>query len=238
MFPKSWKKHAAAAALAIMATAGAVAAPVVTVAFDGPSDLVGPSQTNTRYTEQRFSFTPSGGDAVVDMSYCTVGVEYCATGNSTGQLQALNGAAVRITPVNEWFQLFSLDASFLPSPLFPSFSGFGFGLMLSGTTLGGGSVSQLLELVESSVLPGDFEFSSYTANADMTQLTSLTLSACYITGGSCITDAALLAADGLLPTDLQFTVDNLSMSIPEPSAAWLAVLSLGALVATRRRSAR
>lgn len=238
MFPKSWKKHAAAAALALMATASAVAAPVVTVAFDGASDLVGPGQTNTRYTEQRFSFTPSGGDAIIDASYCSVGVEYCATGNSTGQLQALNGASVTITPVNEWFQLFSLDASFLPSPQFPSLSGYTFGLMLSGTTLGGGSVSQLLELVESSVLPGDFEFSSYTANADMTKLTSLTLSACYITGGSCTTDAAVLAADFLLPTDLQFTVDNLNMSIPEPSAAWLAALSLGALVATRRRSAR
>ncbi|MDT7834934.1 NF038120 family PEP-CTERM protein [Aquabacterium sp. OR-4] len=226
-----------ATAIALTASTAALAAPVATVGFEGAFDLIGPGQTNTQYTEQRFSFTPAGGDALIDTSSCAVGVEYCATGNSSTHLQALNGASVTIRPVNEWFQLHSLDASFLPSPSL-SLSGYSFGLLLSGTTLGGGSVSQLLELVESAVLPGDFEFSSYTGAADMTRLTSLTLSACYITGGGCITDAAGLAADFLLPSDLQFSVDNLSMSIPEPSAIWLAALSLGALVATRRRSTR
>lgn len=234
MFKKSWAKRLAAGAAALLASSTVLAAPT-TVDFETAFDLVGPTQASTFYDEQGFRFTPTGGDALLDVSSCALGVEYCARGNSSVYLSALNGASVTIS-AGRWFEVSSLDASFLPSPSI-GLTGYQFKLSLSGTTLGGGTVSQLLELVENSALPGDYDFSSYTADPAMTHLTSLTLSACYFTNGACVTDAATLAADGLLVSDLQFAVDNLTMSIPEPSAAWLAALSLGALVATRRRGA-
>lgn len=239
MFTFSLKPRRIAAAVLFASASAALAAPVV-VDFESapPLTVVGPTQPDTSYLESGVRFTPSGSDAVVDMSFCALGSDSCISNNAGVYLTALNGAEVTIT-AERWIGLNSFDASFFPLPT-PAglFAGMNFGLKLTGTLWGGGTVEQTVALVEDVNIPGDFLFSSYTGDSSMTVLSSLTLSACYFeTASSCVRSGAAFAAAGLLFNDMQFAIDNLSLSIPEPSAAWLVVLGLMGAAATRRRSA-
>lgn len=231
------KRATAAAMVATWALAGIAQANPVVVDFEfaPPLTLVGPGQPDASYTESGITFTPTGGDAAVDLSYCGFG-ESCITNNQGTYLMALNGAEITIT-TQRVFSINSIDASFLPLPT-PAglFAGSPMGLKLVGTLWDGGLVQTTLSLLEDPAADGDFVFSSYGFISPLFR--SLTLGACVVINGDCVRDGAGFDAAGYLFNDLQFAIDNLSLSIPEPSALWLVALSLGGLAFTRRRSAQ
>lgn len=226
-----------AATLPALFVAPAMALPTVNVDFESapPLTLVGPSQPDPSFSESGFVFTPSGGDAQVDLSFCALGAESCISNNGGSYLTAFNGAQVTISS-NRWFILESFDASFFPSPLPPGFfSGQAFGLQLNATLFGGGSGSAVVALQEDS-WPGDFVFSAYLGALGTSQLTSVTLSACWFDGsGDCVRGGPDFDAENLQENDLAFAIDNLVMAVPEPSAFWMAALGIAAVGARRRK---
>lgn len=216
----------------------AIATPT-TVDFElaPPLTVVGPTQPDTSYTESGVRFTPSGNDAIVDLSFCLIGGESCISNNDSVYLTALNGAEVTVK-TGRIFSLVGLDAAFFPLPdPVGLFSGFGFGLKLTGTKWAGGTVEQTVRLAEDTASPGDFLFSRYAGAVDFDALASLTLGACWFDGPSCVRGGTAFDDFGVLTNDLQFAVDNLQLEAPEPSALWLVGLSLAALALTRRRVA-
>jgi PEP-CTERM motif len=228
-----------AAALLCASLPPAMAAPLL-IDFElaPPLTVIGPTQPDASYTEGGLQFTPTGGDAVVDLSFCAIGAESCIANNASVYLTALNGAQVTISGTQA-FTLHALDAAFFPLPTpVGLFAGLPMGLSMVGSLWGGGTVSQTLALAEDSAFAGDFIFSSYAAQG-MTALSSLTLSACVFTGPTCETSGAAFDALGLLSNDLQFAIDNLSITaVPEPAALWLLALGAVGLAGTRRRQAR
>jgi PEP-CTERM motif len=235
MLPKLPKPRLLAAALLSASAITAMANPVV-IDFESapPLTLVGPTQTDTQYTEGGVTFTPSGGDAQVDLSFCALGFESCISNNDTTYLSAFNGATVTIS-TSHWFTLDKLDAAFFPAPTPAGFySGLSFGLHVAGTLLGGGTAEATLNLIED-VFAGDFLFSSY-AGLGTAQLQSVTFSACWFdSSNACVRGGSEFDAAFLLGNDLAFALDNVAVSIPEPSALWLAGLGLAGLAANRRR---
>jgi hypothetical protein len=237
MLTKSAKRQLLAVAVYSASLASAFAGPVV-VDFESapPLTVVGPTQPDQSYQESGVPFTPSGGDALVDMSFCAVGAEFCITNNNTVYLTAINGAEVTMS-ADRWFTLDSLDAAFYPTPSV-NFTGYSFGLSLLGTLWGGGTVQATLSLLEDVNSAGDFLFSSF-GGLGSAQLSSVTFGACVFDAGSCVRNGAMFGgANGLLFNDLEFAIDNLAVSIPEPSALWLVALGIAGLASTRRRVTR
>lgn len=239
MFTPSPRARLLAAAMLSFGLGTAAAAPTV-VDFEAapPLTLVGPTQPDLFYQEGDVRFTPADGDALVDLSFCAIGAESCITNNNGVYLTALNGAQVTITG-KQAFTLHALDAAFFPLPVPPTlFAGLPMGLSMVGSLWGGGAVSQVLALAEDPAAPGDFVFSSYTP-VGLTALASVTLSACYfVSAASCVSSGADFDAAGLLHNDMQFAIDNLSISaVPEPTAPALLALGVAAL-SLRRRQAR
>ena len=232
-----WARCVARASfLAIIAAPALAAATVVTFESAPPLTLVGPGQSDASYVESGMTFTPSGGDAAVDLSFCAVGADSCITNNPGTYLTALNDATVTITaPIA--FSISALDAAFFPLPT-PAglFAGSLMGLNVVGTLWDGGSYETTLALLEDPAAPGDFVFSSYSLGTPM--LRSVTLGACAYIGTDCVRGGIDFTRAGYQVNDLQFAIDNLSLTVPEPSALWLMALSLGGLTLTRRRSAR
>ena len=178
-------------------------------------------------------FTPAGGDALVDASFCDPVTEFCAVGNATSYLTALNDAEVTLVHVSRVFSLSTFDASFAP-PAFLDFSGVHVHLSLVGTKVDGSTVGGLVDLVEGA--NGNFNFStSNLANLfgdTFSLLTSLTFSACFETGlNQCERGGEFL-------NSAQFAIDNLALEIPEPSVLWLTAFGFGALALSRRRRNR
>jgi hypothetical protein len=239
MFTPLHRTGLLAAALLCASLPPAMAAPSL-IDFEQapPLTVLGPTQPDQSYTEGGLQFTPTGGDAVIDLSFCTIGAESCIANNASVYLTALNGAQVTISGTQA-FTLHALDAAFFPLPTpVGFFAGLPMGLSMVGSLWGGGTVSQTLALAEDSGFPGDFIFSTYAAQG-MTALSSLTLSACVFTGLTCETSGAAFEALGLLSNDLQFAIDNLSITaVPEPAALWLLALGAVGLAGTRRRQAR
>ncbi|WP_158219847.1 NF038120 family PEP-CTERM protein [Ideonella sp. A 288] len=204
-----------------------------------PLTVVGPGQPDASYTESGVTFTPTGSDAIVDLSSCAPALgESCIRNNFLSvYLTALNGAEVTIT-TQRAFSIDALDASFFPLPT-PAgiFANSPMGLKLVGTLWDGGLIETTLSLLEAPGVPGDFVFSSYGLPGSPL-LRSMTLGACVFIGADCVRSGVDFDAAGYLFNDLQFAIDNLSLTIPEPSALWLVALSLGGLAFTRRRSAR
>ena len=176
------------------------------------------------YQQSGFKLTPSGGDALVDASFCDPIIEFCAVGNATSFLTALNDAEVTLVHVSRVFSLSSFDASFAP-PSFLDFSGQAVRLVLTGNQVGGTVFSQLFDLEEDTL--GNFKFSTNTLSSSFGLLTSLTFSACFDTGTSC-------ERGGQFLNSAQFAIDNLAVEIPEPSVLWLTALGFGALALSRR----
>lgn len=237
MFRKSWAKSLVAGAAALLSSSTLLAAPV---GFEGAFDVIGadPQQyASSTYTEQGVQVSLTKDSAV--LGPCFGGTYACPTGNASDQLQALNNPTVRVSAAGSGhsFSLQSLDAAFLANDVV-DFHGLDLRLSVTGQILGGGTLSRLLSLVESSTTPNEFEFASYAFAPEWARLTSVSIGACLFDGSNCVNDDNSLAPFNLLANDLQFALDNITIDIPEPSAAWLVALSLGALVATRRRSAR
>ena len=241
MVVSSWVKRLIFLAFAWSAPIPAISAPML-VDFDSTSyfGIIGPSQIDTSYLESGFRFTPTREDALVDLSFCSLGSESCITNNATQYLTALNDAEINIT-ASTAFSLTGFDASFFPAPVpVGLFAGVSFGLRLTGELWdGSGNVVQIVTLIEESN-PGDFRFSSYVAASDLINLRSLTLDACWIDGAACVRGGSAFDTAGLQLNDLQFAIDNMAFDIaarvPEPDMLWLVGLSLAALVAARRRS--
>ena len=177
------------------------------------------------YQQNGFKLTPTGGDALVDASFCDPSIDFCAVGNTTSYLTALNDAEVTLVHVANLFGISSFDASFVPPSLL-DFSGVKVNLVLTGTQAGGSIFSQSFAMVEG--LFGNFEFSTTNLSKDFSLLTSLTFSACFDTGLSCERGGSFL-------NSAQFAIDNLALEIPEPSVLWLTALGFGALALSRRR---
>ncbi|MBK9363737.1 MAG: hypothetical protein IPM99_22785 [Rubrivivax sp.] len=239
MFSLSWARCLTGAAV-LSAAAISTVASATTGSFESapPLTVVGPGQADASYTEAGFTFTPTGGDALVDLSFCAVGVESCIRNNATTYLTALNGAEVTITAPRA-FSIQGLDVAFFPLPL-PApglFAGALMGLQLSGTLWDGGLATLTLPLLEDAANPGDFLFEGWSiGNSPL--FSSLTLGACAFIGPNCVRSGADFDNAGFLFNDLQFAIDNLSLTSPAPSALWLMALSLGGLALTRRRLAR
>lgn len=240
MSKPSWAQCLTGAALlaaTVMPTLAA--ATVVTFESAPPLTLVGPGQPDASYTESGVSFTPSGGDARVGTSACTVGTDSCISNNLTTYLTALNGATVTIT-AQQAFSLIGFDASFFPPPTPKGlFAGTFVGLQLLGALSGGGTFQSTVQLFEDAFAAGDFVFANYATIAPFPLLSSLTLSACVFIGPNCLRSGAAFDAAGYHLSDLQFAIDNLSVStVPEPSTHWLLALCLVGLAFTRRGAAR
>lgn len=176
------------------------------------------------YQQNGFKFTPSGGDALVDASFCDPITEFCAVGNATSYLTALNDAEVTLVHVSRVFSLSTFDASFAP-PAFLDFSGIAVRLVLTGTQVSGSIIDQSFDLVEGNF--GNFNFSSNSLSDSFGLLKSLTFSACFFDGTSCVRGGEFL-------NSAQFSIDNLAVEIPEPSVLWLTALGFGALALSRR----
>lgn len=220
MCNKSWARHLIGAAV-LAATVPVVAAPMIDFEPEQRFVFAGDS-----YAQAGFLVTPSGGgDALVDFSTCDPASEYCAVGNATSYLTALNDAQLTITSANgDFFNLGSFDASFFPSPWL-DFTGSMFRLLLAGTTSGGGAVMQTVDLLEDGI-SGNFLFNSYSVDSSFAQLSSVSFSVCLWNGTVCATPAQ---------NDAQFAIDNIAF-VPEPSAAWLVALGLAGLAFARRRT--
>lgn len=232
--------------------AGVAQAAAVLVNFESapPLTVVGPGQTDASYTESGVIFTPTTSDAIVDASFCLRGFgspnsESCITSldatpgidDPAVYLMALNGTSVEIT-MQHAFTLNNLDAAFLPAPDPKGyFAGLSLGLKLVGTLWDGGTVEATLSLLEHPTFDGDFIFSTYDGLGSA-WLRSVSLSSCLITGLDCVRGGTDFDNAGLLVNDMQFAIDNLTLTIPEPSALWLVTLSLSGLAFARRRSAR
>jgi len=221
----SW---ATAAALAVVALSPlpAAAAPVV-VNFEGAFTTVGPGQADASYAEQGYQLTPSGGDADIGPSFCGA-PDFCAIGNNTDYLNALNDAEVTVTRSDGGiFSLLRFSGSFLPSPAL-DYSGLDIRLLLTAIDGLGASHRQSVGLLGDGI--GNFLFDTYAVANALYGAKSLTFSACFFDGTDCV------RGQGLLTNDAQFAIDDLALlQVPEPSAAWLVALSLAGLALTRRR---
>lgn len=214
--------RSAGAAAALCAAFGPALAAPVTVDFEPGFELLG---NGDAHTQEGFSFTAVGSGAVVDPIFCDPITEFCAVGNNTSVLQALNDTQIALTHASDTFRLGSFSASFLPSPLI-DFSGTGAKLRLDGVRVGGTAVSSLFDLAEDGT-SGNFLFGQYDAST-LGNLQSLRFSVCFDDGTSC-------AASPFL-NDAQFALDNVSLQVPEPDAAMLVALAMAALALTRRRA--
>lgn len=193
----------------------------VIIDFESSQALV---DAGSSYQQNGFKLTPSGGDALVDFSFCDPSSEFCAVGNNTSYLTALNDAKVTLVHVSRVFSLSTFDASFVP-PAFLDFSGKAVRLVLSGTQAGGSIIDQSFNMVEGTL--GNFNFSSYSLSDSFGLLQSLTFSACFFEAGACVRGGQFLNA-------AQFAIDNLAVEVPEPSVLWLTAMGLGALALARR----
>lgn len=234
------KRAATAAIMATWALAGPALANPVVIDFESapPLTVVGPGQPDASYTESGITFAPTGGDALVDLSFCALGAESCIRNNDSTYLMALNGAEVTITAPRA-FSIQGLDAAFLPLPTpIGLFAGALMGLQMTGELWNGGLATLTLPLTEDLGNPGDFLFQDY-AIGNSPLFRSLTLGAClFVAPNDCVRSGSDFDNSLFLFNDLQFAIDNLSLSIPEPSALWLVALSLSGLALTRRRSAQ
>lgn len=226
-----WAASAALGAALCLPVAGQ-ASVLARVDFEAapPLTVVGPGQSDASYSEAGFRFTPSGGDAQVDLSFCSA-PDFCAVGNATQYLTALNDASVTIAAESgSSFSLGSFEASFVPSPSL-DYSGLSILLTLSGALSGGGTASQTFELLGTGA--GDYLFSGYSVDEALRNTTALTLSVCLVDptlGSACLSDPTYI-------NDAQFALDNLAF-VPEPSALWLVGLALAGLGLTRRTARR
>lgn len=225
MFNLSWARGAAAAALLAAAALPALAAPIV-ADFEPGFVIINAGET---YTQSGFGFTALGSSAVIDPIFCASAAgELCANGNSTSVLSALNDAVIDLSH-SRIFSLGSFSASFVPYPDVDFFSGLPIKLKLDGLSVAGAAVGMLVDLLEDGSNPGNFLFSSHDASA-LGALRSLQFSVCFDNGLAC--EPSPFANDG------RFALDDLSLTVPEPGAAWLVALSLAGLALTRRRRAR
>ena len=150
----------------------------------------------------------------------------CALGNASSVLSALNDAEIDLTS-GRVFSLGSFSAAFVPFPDVDYFSGVPIRLKLDGIAAGGGAVGMAVDLLEDSAVPGNFLFGVYDASA-LGMLRSLHFSVCFDNGLGC--SPSPFADDG------RFALDDLSLTVPEPGAAWLVALSLAGLALARRRA--
>jgi hypothetical protein len=231
MFHRSWAKCLSALAILAVTSIPAVAAPYV-VNFEPGFEFAANGES---YTENGIKFSPVGGDAMIDPSFCDPFLdEACALGNDTSFLTAFNGATVTVAREDAGvFSLTGFDASFFPTP-YLDFLGETVRLLWTGTKLGGDTSSgqfNLLPVIDSR----HYSFAAFS-DAGMTQLTSLTFSACFFTDTNCSRVGGYLE-------NAQFALDNLffddgNSTVPEPSMLLLVALGLASLTASRRRAAR
>lgn len=223
MFHASWARGTAAICLLATAALPALASPTM-VDFEPGFVLLNAGET---YSQNGFDFTAVGSSAVIDRIFCDSNAgELCANGNATSVLSALNDAEIDLTS-GKIFTLGSFSASFVPYPDVNFFGGVPVKLKLDGIDAAGATVGMAVNLLEDSANPGNFLFGIYDASA-LGALRTLHFSVCFDNGVDCT--ASPFANDG------RFALDDLSLTVPEPGAAWLVALSLAGLALTRRRA--
>jgi hypothetical protein len=226
MSKRAWTGYIASAALLASATFSAQAA---FIDFEGVFDIVSPPGS---YVEDGFQLSPIGGDALIDASFCSF-PDYCAVGNVSTYITALNDATLKISNTGPSpFSLLGFDASFVPTPSL-DYSGMDIRLQLAGLLSGGGSIAAEVSLVVDA--SGDAHFASLGSLLGTAALTELTFGVCFFDGIAC------LRGFGLALNDAQFALDNIELNtseIPEPPAVWLLAMALTGLVASRRRILR
>jgi len=234
MFHRSWAKCLSALAILAATSFPALAIPYI-VNFEPGGWLVDDGKS---YTENGIRFSLAGGGAMIDTSFCDPINEYCAVGNDTSYLSALNDATVTVEREDaKAFSLTRFDASYFPTP-WEGYVGETVRLLWSGTKFGGGTSNGQFDLL-GDIVTENYSFMSFS-DANMTQLTSLTFSACFIVGDDCIrggdeypdwTNLAQFALDNL-------RFDDDGSTVPEPSMLLLMALGLSALTVSRRRATR
>ncbi len=223
MFKLSPTRGLLSALIFAATTLPALAAPV---AVDFEPGFVVLANGDT-YSQVGFDFTATGSGAVIDPSFCDPVIEFCAVGNDTSFLTALNDTSISLRHNSRVFSLGSFAASFAPSPLV-NLSGIAARLQLDGVNVDGDAVGLAVDLLEDGAT-GNFLFSTYDGSS-LGLLRSLTFSVCFFDGVACGASPFL--------NDAQFALDDLSLTVPEPGPIWLLALTLTGLALTRRRQIR
>jgi len=227
-----------------------------TVTFDGVQNIVTPQlnagdttyNTGDAFTQAGFTLRVANNAAAEADEYGLVGalidsdnnfncsVIACPVGNGSNYFAGLNDGSLNITNTSDGvagFRLAGLSYAFV-APLAGLVDASYGRLLLTGTVLGGGTISTSADFAGQDA-SGRFTFAQLGAQDAFggTILTSLSLNACLFDAGM---TGCYSAPRDFTQNQAQFALENLDLSeVPEPTSVALMLLGLAGLGSMSRR---